>query len=291
MSKPPLEIGSNFLEPCLRVQGYSKCNSWDENENLRLKCCNIGCKNMCCVEYTIDKSRGDDLMGFGRQLINTGREFTILTCRCMAPVCYDCIEKHESGSCRICGEKGVYIEPVWKKTIMMGRIFPYYDNINCSQREKWMMAHQDCDWFIEENFPNGDYPDFRDWFFIQTGKRIDIIEMNTDSTCRIVNQYKLQKAKNFLYRQSFFVSSSFQLSQYSPELRFKRLFENSQTLCRFSTMTINSFLNRKERRVYPFLGLTAKVIKILMQKTQKQDGLSLFFMRLIALYFQKRLRF
>lgn len=290
MSESILEICSNFFEPCSRVEGYSKKHKWDENEDLYLKCCNKGCNNECCMEHKIDKSRGDDLIGFGNQLINTGREFTVLTCRCMAPVCYDCIVNYQSGDCRICGEKGVNIDPVCKKTIMMGRIFPYYDD-RCFRREKWMMAHDDCDWFIEENFPDGDYPDFRDWFFIQTGKRIDIIEMNTDSTCRMVNQYKLLKVMNFLYRQNFFVSIPFQLSQYSPELRFKRLSENSQTLCRFSTIAINSFLKPTQTRVFPFFGLTAKIIKILMQKTQKKDDLSLFFVRLIALYFQKRLRF
>ena len=321
MSNPFTNIFWDFLQLYLVIDGYckfckecrrkncSRCR-WDESENLIIPCSNIRCKNMCCMEHEIDERRGDDLLGFGRLLINTGTEYTVLTCRCMAPVCYDCIVNYQYGDCRICGEKDVRIDTDLKETIMEGRDFPYFDDTKCYQREKWMMAHQNSKWFIEENFsvdiedypdvgnysdkdyPDiGNYPDFREWFFKQTGRRIDIIEMNTISTARMVNEYKLLKVMNFLYRQNFFVSIPFQLSQYSPELRFKRLSENSQTLCRFSTIAINSFLKPTQTRVYPFFGLTAKIIKILMQKTQKKDDLSLFFVRLIALYFQKRLRF
>jgi len=266
------------ISPCITVDGVY-CYGCDKYD---IPCSNIGCKNVCVISLEYDKSQGYNCVEYSGSCFGTGTEFSILSCECFAPVCIECIENTDWGNCKICGQKDVHIETIPKNDIMENHDFRYYPNLSDS-KEKWMMMHQDCYYFIQENFPNGDYPNFRDWFLNKTGKRIDIEEMNTRQTCRMVHQYKLHMAKRF------FASSSLYIFQYSHELWFKQLSEKSDSLCQF--YAINSFLPKKHGKVYPFFGLTAKVVKKLMQKTQKQRDLSHFFMRLCARYFQKRLQF
>jgi hypothetical protein len=123
-------------------------------------------------------------------------------------------------------------------------------------------------------------------------QRIDITKMLQPETLDMINRYRLDKAKYSFLLLAFHVTNSFsaEVLREPSKLRFKRFFMTSKTVCRF--LSIDSFSGNRCERVFPFLGLTKKIVEKLtcafwfFNGNQTQD-LSWFFVRLIARYFQK----
>ena len=281
----PKTFGWHFPMRCRIVPVHD----WD-GPDLEIQCCNVGCYRQCTMEYEYYK--GGDVRFEGGDSFDSGMYYAYLTCDCFAPVCWRCIAVLSRNGCRICGNRHVDVEKI-RKSIVMEKKNTRRDLYN---RDFWFMMLDTSVRFNETNFPGGDYPDFLRWFFLKTGTRIDITKINSQEMCDMVDKFRLHKAKYSFLRLAFPVMNRFsaEVLREPSKLRFIRFFMTSETVCRF--LAIDSFSGNRCAKVFPFLGLTKKIVERLtcafwfFNGTHTQD-LSWFFVRLIARYFQKRLRF
>jgi hypothetical protein len=277
MSKPPSNFGWNFPKKSNMV---NVTPDWDSDDDMKMGCCIAGCTKRCVMEFECYK--GGDVKYEADTPYDSGKYFPVTECECQAPCCDDCTEDPPFNTvCRICGAV-TDVETVSKKTVMHAKNW----RRDSSDRAFWFAMHFDCNEFQKQNFPRGGFTKFSQWFFKKTGERIDMTEVNTRDTCEIVDRFILQESKYSFLQRAF----SFEFPQYSSEPHFKLFLRTSQTVCRF--LAIDSFSDKKLAKVYPFFGLTAKVIQTLLQhKFPRQGYLSWFFVRLIARYFKKRCQF
>lgn len=258
------------------------------NMKLIFQCCNTGCGKFVKVDQRYLPYEKRNLVGSGVR--DPGKFVSGIDCRCQAPVCDDCFRELRPAHCYICQEQNACLKLFPKETIMSKKNWKrVYQVPNIIF---YMMCHEDAKNFIRANFPDGDYRDFSNWFFQKTKRRIDITTMLQPETLDMINRYRLHKAKYSFLLLAFHVTNSFsaEVLREPSKLRLERFCKTSKTVCRF--LAIDSFSENRCESVFPFLGLTKKIVERLtcafwfFNGNQTQD-LSWFFVRLIARYFQK----
>jgi hypothetical protein len=257
---------------------FERTLDWDSDDELS-GCCSVrGCPGGFVMEHACYKG-GDEKWCDGT-CYDSGKYYAVLTCGCKAPICDNCADDPSLNlSCRICGEKSVEPMIVSKKQVMSDK------KLNPQQKDRdfWMCMHSTWRNFVIKNFKNGhEYQKFVEWHFQKTGELLDITEFFTGEICDEVGMFKLHVSKYSFLKYAFSVSRCL-------GHQFKQFQHTSKIVCRF--LAIDSFSGTKFPNVYPFFGLTAKVIERLMQNSQRRGDLSWFFVRLIARYFQKRCQF
>lgn len=290
MSVQTSKFGWNI--PGKAVELVEVTTDWESDEDLEMGCCIYRCKNKCVVEY--DCYKGGLVKYEGDFPYDSGKLYAVTNCECLAPICDECAADTPSNlTCTICG-CSIDTQTVPKKTIMHDG--NWRRGLGVNDRGFFFAMHHDCDMFKRKNFPGGEFIGFAQWFFLKTGTRIDMTEVNTPETRDMVDIYRLDMSKYSFLQKAFPVMNRFsaEVLREPSKLRFIRFFMTSKTVCRF--LAIDSFSGNRCESVFPFLGLTKKIVERLtcafwfFNGTHTQD-LSWFFVRLIARYFQKRLRF
>ncbi len=280
---PRNSFGWKSPNPAIRIREIS-----NPGVTLDLRCCNTGCSNSLTVDQRCLPSEKRNSVRSG--VYDPRKLVPVIDCVCQAPVCENCIKELLHAHCKICQEQNACLKLCpkerilekknWKQVYRVPNIFFF------------MCTHEDVENFVEANFPDGDYPDFSNWFFQKTNRRIDITKMLQPETLDMINRYRLDKAKYSFLLCAFHVTNSFsaEVLREQSKLRLERFFKTSNTVCRF--LAIDSFSENRCESVFPFLGLTKKIVERLtcafwfFNGNQTQD-LSWFFVRMIARYFQK----
>ena len=277
-------FGWKFPQSAIRIREITRPNT-----TLDLRCCNTRCMGLVSVDQRCFAS--NKLMWAGSGVYDPGMLVPGIDCECQAPVCDKCIKELRPAHCNICQKQNASLRLFPKETMMSNK------NWGLIYRTPhivfFMKCHENANSFIRANFPDReDYADFSNWFFLKKHQRIDITKMLQPETLDMINRYRLDKAKYSFLLRAFPVTNSFsaEILREPSKLRFKRFFMTSKTVCRF--LAIDSFSENRCESVFPFLGLTKKIVERLtcafwfFNGNQTQD-LSWFFVRLIARYFQK----